>query len=256
MIDAEMAARTWAMGEAFTLADCAAGPPLFFANKLMPFGESHRNLAAIFRASDPASVLRPLARRGRALHEVLSGLRGSDVLQASAPLDLAFQALADPTRRIMVERLSRGPASVSELARPLDMTLSAVVQHLAVLEASGLVRSEKVGRVRTCRIEPEALRTAERWISERRASWERRLDRLGEFLSETEPLAKPRRKDVSKRSTKHATFTIERTLCRAAGARVRRLCRRQGQGALVRRTRRMGRSRTSSSISGSAAARA
>jgi DNA-binding transcriptional ArsR family regulator len=73
------------------------------------------------------------------------------------PLDLTFQALADPTRRVMVERLARGPASVSELAQPLDMTLSAVVQHLAVLEASGLVRSQKVGRVRTCRIEPVAL---------------------------------------------------------------------------------------------------
>jgi DNA-binding transcriptional ArsR family regulator len=116
------------------------------------------------------------------------------VLQSSTPLDLAFQALADPTRRIMVERLSQGAASVSELARPLDMTLSAVVQHLAVLEASGLVRSQKVGRVRTCRIEPGALRSAERWISERRASWERRLDRLGDFLSETELSAKSRRK--------------------------------------------------------------
>jgi DNA-binding transcriptional ArsR family regulator len=79
---------------------------------------------------------------------------------------------------------ARGPASVSELARPLDMTLAAVVQHLQVLEASGLVRSEKVGRVRTCRIEPAALRTAERWISERQASWERRLDRLGGYLAE------------------------------------------------------------------------
>jgi DNA-binding transcriptional ArsR family regulator len=105
---------------------------------------------------------------------------------AAAPLDLAFQALADPTRRLMVERLSQGPASVSELARPLDMTLSAVVQHLAVLEASGLVRSRKIGRVRTCRIEPTALHSAERWIGERRASWERRLDRLGMFLDETD----------------------------------------------------------------------
>jgi len=102
-----------------------------------------------------------------------------------APLDLAFQALADPTRRVMVERLSQGPASVSELARPLDMTLSAVVQHLAVLEASGLVRSQKVGRVRTCRIEPQMFTAAERWLSERRASWERRFDRLGAFLAET-----------------------------------------------------------------------
>jgi len=94
-----------------------------------------------------------------------------------------FQALADPTRRVMVERLSRGPASVSELAEPLTMSLPAVLQHLQVLEASGLVRSEKVGRVRTCRIEPKALRTAEQWISARRASWERRLDRLGDYLA-------------------------------------------------------------------------
>jgi DNA-binding transcriptional ArsR family regulator len=106
------------------------------------------------------------------------------MLNQSARLDLLFQALADPTRRAMVERLSRGPASVSELAQPLDMTLSAVVQHLAVLEASGLVQSQKIGRVRTCRIEPAALQTAEQWISERRASWERRLDRLGEYLAE------------------------------------------------------------------------
>lgn len=105
------------------------------------------------------------------------------MLNQSAPLDLVFQALADPTRRVMVERLARGPASVSELARPLDMTLSAVVQHLQVLETSGLVRSEKVGRVRTCCIEPKALRTAEDWIVRRRALWARRLDRLGEFLA-------------------------------------------------------------------------
>lgn len=84
----------------------------------------------------------------------------------------------------MLERLSRGPASVSELARPLDMTLPAVVQHVQVLEASGLVQTEKVGRVRTCRINPAALRTAEEWIADRRANWERRLDRLGEFLAE------------------------------------------------------------------------
>jgi len=89
----------------------------------------------------------------------------------------------------MVERLSRGPASVSELAQPFDMSLPAIVQHLQVLEASGLVRSEKVGRVRTCRIEPAALRTAESWIVERRTGWERRLDRLGDYLRETEPAA-------------------------------------------------------------------
>ena len=102
----------------------------------------------------------------------------------SAALDLVFQALADPTRRNMVERLTRGPASVSELAKPFPMSLPAVVQHLQVLEASGLVRSEKSGRVRTCRIEPAVLRTAEQWITERRTGWERRLDRLGDFLAE------------------------------------------------------------------------
>src|ERR1700724_3450291 len=103
------------------------------------------------------------------------------MLQQSAPLDLLFQALADPTRRVMVERLSRGPASVSELAQPFTMSLSAVVQHLQVLETSGLVRSEKIGRVRTCRIEPAALRTAEEWIAVRRTNWEHRLDRLGDL---------------------------------------------------------------------------
>jgi DNA-binding transcriptional ArsR family regulator len=99
-----------------------------------------------------------------------------------ATLDLVFQALSDPSRRAMVERLSQGPASVSELAQPLAMSLPAVMQHLQVLETSGLVRSEKVGRVRTCRIEPVPLRTAEQWISARQAGWERRLDRLGDYL--------------------------------------------------------------------------
>jgi DNA-binding transcriptional ArsR family regulator len=84
----------------------------------------------------------------------------------------------------MVERLSRGPASVSELAEPLAMSLPAVMQHLQVLVASGLVRSDKVGRVRTCRIEPSALSLAEQWIAERRGAWEARFDRLGDFLAE------------------------------------------------------------------------
>ena len=82
----------------------------------------------------------------------------------------------------MVERLTRGPASVSELARPLAMSLPAVMQHLAMLEDSGLVQSNKVGRVRTCRIDAKALSLAETWISRRRAEWERRLDRLGDYL--------------------------------------------------------------------------
>ena len=104
------------------------------------------------------------------------------MLNYVTPLDRAFQALADPTRRAMVERLTQGPASVSELKRPLEMSLPAVMQHLAVLETSGLVASEKAGRVRTCRINPAALAEAERWIADRRAEWERRFDRLGEYL--------------------------------------------------------------------------
>lgn len=86
----------------------------------------------------------------------------------------------------MVERLSQGPASVSDLARPLAMSFPAVMQHLAVLESSGLVRSEKIGRVRTCRIEPEALSLAEQWINARRSEWEQRLDRLGGYLKTLE----------------------------------------------------------------------
>jgi DNA-binding transcriptional ArsR family regulator len=99
-------------------------------------------------------------------------------------IDRVFHALADPSRRVIVERLSLGPATVTELAEPLPMSLSAVVQHLEVLQGSGLVTSAKVGRVRTCRIEPAALRPVERWISARQSSWGRRLDRLGEYLAE------------------------------------------------------------------------
>ena len=105
------------------------------------------------------------------------------MLNHSAALDRAFQALADPTRRAMVAQLALGRRSVGELARPLTMSLPAVMQHLAVLEASGLVHSEKSGRVRTCRVDPEALSLAERWINDRRSGWERRLDQLGDYLA-------------------------------------------------------------------------
>jgi DNA-binding transcriptional ArsR family regulator len=107
------------------------------------------------------------------------------MLNQSSTLDLMYQALADPTRRAMLERLSRGPASVSALAEPFSMSLPAIVQHLQVLEHSGLVRTQKIGRVRTCQLEPEALQLAEQWLNERRTSWVRRLDRLGDFLAET-----------------------------------------------------------------------
>lgn len=102
-------------------------------------------------------------------------------------LDQAFQALADPTRRAVIERLCDGPASVSELARPFDMTLAAVVQHVQVLEAAGLVRSHKLGRVRTVQVEPAGLRAAEQWLAARRTRVEQHLDRLGELLAEQPP---------------------------------------------------------------------
>jgi DNA-binding transcriptional ArsR family regulator len=108
------------------------------------------------------------------------------MLNQSADLDRMFHALADPARRAMVERLSRGPAPVSDLARPLPMSLPAAMQHLGVLESAGLVRSEKLGRVRTCTLDTSALSQAERWINERRIEWEHRLDRLGEYLKTLE----------------------------------------------------------------------
>jgi DNA-binding transcriptional ArsR family regulator len=102
-------------------------------------------------------------------------------------LDKTFAALADPARRSMVERLVQGPASVSDLARPLPMSLPAVMLHLKVLEQSGLVTSQKSGRVRTCQIDPLMLSQAEQWVAERRQMWERNLDRLGAYLDQTKP---------------------------------------------------------------------
>ena len=107
------------------------------------------------------------------------------MLDYAPDLDRVFQALADPGRRLMVERLSLGPASVSELGKPLAMTLAAVLQHVQVLETCGLVRSSKLGRTRTCSINPSALRSAESWIADRRTMVERSLDRLGEYLAQT-----------------------------------------------------------------------
>jgi len=104
------------------------------------------------------------------------------MLNQSPPVDGVFRALGDPTRRRMIERLGRGPLTVSQLAQPLDMTLSAVVQHLAVLESCGLVRSEKVGRTRTCTLEGAGLRLGADWFAGQRAGWEGRLNRLGAVL--------------------------------------------------------------------------
>jgi len=97
-------------------------------------------------------------------------------------LDRVFHALSDPTRRAVLARLSDGPAPVSELARPFDMALPSFTQHLGVLEACGLVRSRKKGRVRTYRLTPEPLKAAESWIEQRRGLWEQRLDRLDAYL--------------------------------------------------------------------------
>jgi DNA-binding transcriptional ArsR family regulator len=108
------------------------------------------------------------------------------MLNQQPDLDRLFHALADPARRAMVERLTRGPAPVSELAKPLPMSLPSVMQHLSVLETAGLVRTEKVGRVRTCTIDAGALSLAEQWINARRTEWVQRLDRLGDYLKTLE----------------------------------------------------------------------
>jgi len=104
------------------------------------------------------------------------------MLNRSQELDRLFHALADPARRAILERLGRGAAAVSELAKPLPMSLPAAMQHLGVLEAAGLIRTEKVGRTRTCALEPQAMSRAEQWITARRREWEGRLDRLGDYL--------------------------------------------------------------------------
>lgn len=107
------------------------------------------------------------------------------MLDQSTDLGRVFHALSDPGRRVIVERLSTGPASVSELGRPLAMSLSAVLQHVQLLEACGLVRSQKRGRTRTCSLNRAVLQSAESWIAERRSLVERNLDRLGEYLAST-----------------------------------------------------------------------
>jgi DNA-binding transcriptional ArsR family regulator len=112
------------------------------------------------------------------------------MLDQSSQLDRIFHALSDPTRRAVLDRLARGPASVSELAAPFETTLASVVQHVQVLEASGLIASEKIGRIRTCRISADAVARAESWLSERRALWETRFDRLGALVEGEAPAPK------------------------------------------------------------------
>jgi DNA-binding transcriptional ArsR family regulator len=108
------------------------------------------------------------------------------MLRHRANVDRVFHALGDPTRRAILERVSEGPMTVSSLAKPLDITLAAVVQHIHVLQKRGLVRTTKLGRVRPCRMEPRGLSVVEQWIADRRSLWERRLDRLGNLLAEPE----------------------------------------------------------------------
>jgi DNA-binding transcriptional ArsR family regulator len=137
----------------------------------------------------PHARLKPRKRSHKQLSEYLTIERYESILKYmlnQTKIDQVFHAFGDPTRRKLIEQLSQGPASASDLAKPLGITLAAVVQHLQVLERSGVVRTQKVGRVRTCRIEPTGFNIAAEWIAERRALWERRLDRLGEMLDEEE----------------------------------------------------------------------
>ncbi len=110
-----------------------------------------------------------------------------------AQLDRVFQALADPTRREVLRRLSHGTAPVSELAAPFEMALPSFLQHLKVLEGCGLVNSQKAGRVRTYRLSPEPLKAAEGWMSEQRTLWERRLAQLDQYLEELKPAPGPKK---------------------------------------------------------------
>ena len=153
------------------------------------------------RASAPSDGLS--GSRGRARLEVPRPNHGLTPVVTSIPsasvtetvrampspkvnIDRVFHALGDPTRRAIVEKLSEGPLSVSRLATPLEITLTAVIQHLQVLEESGLVHTEKLGRVRTCRLETAGFSVLEQWIRDRRSMWERRLDRLGDLLAESD----------------------------------------------------------------------
>jgi DNA-binding transcriptional ArsR family regulator len=140
-----------------------------------------------FRAALPrASSEKKVSSQYKSNCLTICALILKQMLNQPPDLDRLFHALSDPARRAMVERLTRGPAPVSELARPLAMSLPSVLQHLGVLEAAGIVRSEKVGRVRTCSIEAGALSLAEQWINARRIEWENRLDRLGDYLKTLE----------------------------------------------------------------------
>jgi DNA-binding transcriptional ArsR family regulator len=115
------------------------------------------------------------------------------MITTQRPIDRIFHALGDPTRRAFLEKLSHGPAPASSLAKTLKITLAAVIQHLHILEASGLARTKKIGRVRICEIEPKGFSVAEKWIADRRLLWERRYDKLGQLLSEAEEDEKSRR---------------------------------------------------------------
>jgi DNA-binding transcriptional ArsR family regulator len=108
------------------------------------------------------------------------------MLNQSAALDRAFHALSDPTRRALLDQLTQGPKTVSDLARPFDSTLASIVQHIQVLEGSGLIVTAKVGRTRTCRMSSEAIAGVEHWLAERRRIWEARFDRLGAMLEASE----------------------------------------------------------------------
>lgn len=131
------------------------------------------------------------------LKSLLDYLSGAAILKQmlqSHALDGIFHALADPTRRAIVERLVAGPASVSELAEPFVVSLSAIGQHVHLLETSGLVRTKKAGRVRTVELAPESLATVERWFSGHRERWERRFDRLGALLAKADEASRPKRR--------------------------------------------------------------
>ena len=122
------------------------------------------------------------------------------MLNHAQQLDLVFHALSDPTRRAVLDRLTQGPASVSELAAPFETTLAAIVQHVQVLEASGLISTEKIGRTRTCCVSAEAIARAEQWLSARRQVWEARLDRMEGHVLRMQAMERERGKRARRKS--------------------------------------------------------
>jgi len=175
------------LGERVAVALAVRGPQERGDDVEIPLGDVGR-LPPAHRHTDSYPIGKLLLTNARRASIV------SCMANHSPHLDNVFSALADPTRRAIIARLSQGEASVGELAQPFDMALPSLMKHIRVLEAGGLIESEKHGRVRTCRLMPGAMKGAENWLAEQRAMWEARLDRLESYLATLEKKPPRRRR--------------------------------------------------------------